>query len=145
VYRRYFIIITLTGGKTILMKYDGGARSPENVKALVLSSLDADKALEIESIDLRGQTALADYMVIASGTSSRHVGALAEKLSERLKTLGIKDVYMEGLENSDWVVVDAGDVVIHLFKPEVRSYYNLEKMWQTPHLANKQAIELVNA
>lgn len=114
------------------MKYDGGTMSPDNVKALVLSALDADKALDIESIDLRGQTALADYLVIASGTSSRHVGAMAEKLAERLKTAGLSDIYVEGLKNSDWVIVDAGDVIIHLFRPEVRSFYNLEKMWHSP-------------
>ena len=94
-----------------------------------MRALDADKALDIECIDLRGQSALADFMVIASGTSSRHISALAEKLSERLKALGIHDVRAEGLQTSDWVILDAGDVIVHLFRPEVRSFYNLERMW----------------
>ena len=123
------------------MKYDNGQKGPENVKALILKSLDADKALDIETIDLRGQAAFVDFIVVASGTSSRHIAALAEKLSERLHALGIKDVRMEGLKSSDWVVVDAGDVIIHLFRPEVRSFYSIEKMWQMTH----PSIELVNA
>lgn len=118
-----------------------GQNAPEDVKDLVIRSLDSDKALDIETIDLRGQTALADFLVIASGTSSRHISALAEKLGERLKPLGIGDIHMEGLKNSDWVVVDAGDVIIHLFRPEVRSFYNIEKMWSTLH----PGIELINA
>ena len=123
------------------MTYDNGQKSPENVKELALRALDADKALDIEMIDLRGLTSLADYMIVASGTSSRHVNALAEKLAERLSILGLKDIRMEGQENSDWIIVDAGDVIIHLFKPEVRSFYNLEKMWNMPH----PTMELVTA
>lgn len=107
-----------------------------------MHSLDADKAQDIEVIDLRGQTSLADYMIVASGTSSRHVSALAEKLAERLGKLGIKDVHMEGQKTSDWVVVDAGDVIIHVFRPEVRDFYALEKMWRHPHHPN---MELVTA
>lgn len=108
-----------------------------------MRALDADKALDIECIDLRGQSSIADYMVIASGTSTRHISALAEKLSERLRSLGISDVRAEGLQTSDWVVLDAGDVIVHLFRPEVRSYYNLEKMWHTPH--HISAVELIGA
>lgn len=122
--------------------YHDGQKGPESVKALIMRALDADKAIDIECIDLRGQSALADFMVIASGTSTRHISALAEKLAERLKTLGISDVRAEGLQNSDWVILDAGDVIVHLFRPEVRSYYNLEKMWMTPHIA---AIDQLNA
>ncbi len=95
--------------------------------------MDADKALDIVSIPLDAQSALADYIVIASGTSTRHVGALAEKLKERLEARGLKDVRLEGMTNSDWVVVDAGDIIVHLFRPEVRSFYNIEKMWGPPH------------
>lgn len=123
------------------MKYDNGQKGPEEIKALILKSLDADKALDVETIDLRGQSSLADFIVVASGTSSRHISALAEKLSERLRVLGIKDIRMEGLKNSDWVVVDAGDVIIHLFRPEVRSFYGIEKMWQMNH----PEIDLVHA
>lgn len=100
-----------------------------------MKALDADKAIDVEMIDLRGLTSIADYMVIASGTSSRHVGSMADKLAERLNIIGLKDIRIEGQENCDWVIVDAGDVIIHLFKPEVRSFYNLEKMWSTPQTA----------
>lgn len=97
-----------------------------------MDSLDADKAEDIVAINLQGQSALADYMVVASGRSSRQVGALADKLQERLKSLGYKDVRMEGKEQCNWVIVDAGDIIVHLFKPEVREFYNIEKMWQSP-------------
>lgn len=119
-----------------------GQKAPENIRDLATRSLDADKALDIETIDLRGQTALADFMIVASGTSSRHISALAEKVAERLKALGLNDIHIEGLRTSDWVIVDAGDVIIHLFKPEVRSFYSLEKMWRTPP---HPGIELVTA
>lgn len=99
------------------------------MKALILESLDSDKAEDIDTIDLRGQTALADYMIIASGRSSRQVTALAEKLQERLKVAGYGDTRVEGKEQANWVVVDAGDIIIHLFRPEVRAFYNIEGMW----------------
>jgi ribosome-associated protein len=102
------------------------------LKALIEQSLDADKAQDIETIDLRGQSAIADFMVVATGTSTRQVGALAEKLAERLKTLGMNDVRIEGRELCNWVIVDAGDVIVHIFRPEVRAYYNIEKMWRAP-------------
>jgi ribosome-associated protein len=106
------------------------ARSgPEETLALVLSRLDDDKAADTVKIDLRGKTTLADYMVVASGRSHRHVGAIAEHLTEALATAGIAGVRTEGLPNCDWVLIDAGDVIIHVFRPEVRSFYNLEKMW----------------
>jgi ribosome-associated protein len=73
--------------------------------------------------------ALADHILIASGTSSRHVSALAQKLRDRLSVYGIKNVGLEGIDSSDWVVVDAGDVIVHIFRPEVRAFYNIEKMW----------------
>lgn len=100
------------------------------MKSLIEQSLDADKAEQIETIDLKGQTDIADYMIVASGTSTRHVGALAEKIQERLKARGYGDVRAEGLADCNWVVVDAGDVVVHIFRPEVREYYNIEKMWR---------------
>lgn len=80
-------------------------------------------------MNLAGKADFADSMVIASGTSSRHVGALADRVAEALKSVGFETVMVEGRESCDWVLVDAGDVVVHLFRPEVRSYYNLEKMW----------------
>ena len=91
--------------------------------------MDADKASDIVTIDLKDQTAIADYMIIASGTSSRHVSALAQKLKTRLELRGVKGMTVEGLSQSDWVAIDAGDVIVHLFRPEVRDFYNIEKMW----------------
>ncbi|MGC6512364.1 MAG: ribosome silencing factor [Parvibaculales bacterium] len=103
---------------------------PDRLIELVLSSLDADKAENIIQIDLRGKSAVADYMVVASGRSQRHVGALSDLLLRKMKNVGVKQVQVEGLPNCDWVLVDTGDIVVHLFRPEVRDFYNLEKMWQ---------------
>ena len=103
---------------------------PDHLIELVLSSLDDDKAEDIVQIDLRGKSAVADYMVIASGRSQRHVGALSDLLMRKMKNVGVKQVQVEGLPNCDWVLVDTGDIVIHIFRPEVREFYNLEKMWQ---------------
>ncbi|MCD8497155.1 MAG: ribosome silencing factor [Alphaproteobacteria bacterium] len=77
------------------------------------------------------QSGLADYMIVASGTSSRHVAALAEKLKDRLEGRGVKGIKIEGLSQADWVAIDAGDVLVHIFRPEVREFYNIEKMWTT--------------
>lgn len=107
---------------------------PEETKALIENSLDLDKAEDIVCVDLSEDSALADYMIIASGTSSRHVSALARKLKERLNLKNIKDVHIEGLSQCDWVVIDAGDIIVHLFRPEVREFYNIERMWcSDPH------------
>ena len=97
--------------------------------SLVLSSLDDDQAQEVVSIPLEGKSSIADHMVIASGRSTRQVAAMATKLAERLKQAGFGPVRIEGLPAADWVLLDAGDVVVHLFRPEVRSFYNLERMW----------------
>lgn len=97
--------------------------------SLVLQCLDDDKAEEITSIDLRGKDAFTDYMVVASGRSQRHVGAVADHLLRKLKGAGEKSVQIEGVPNCDWVLVDTGDVVVHIFRPEVREFYNIEKMW----------------
>jgi ribosome-associated protein len=96
---------------------------------VVLKSLDDDKAEDILSIDIRGRSSFADILVIASGRSGRHVAALADHVMRQLKDSGVKDVRIEGLPQADWVLVDAGDVVIHLFRPEVRAFYNIEKIW----------------
>lgn len=110
--------------------------SPDQLKALVAKSLDDDKAENIEIIDLSAHSSLADFMIVASGRSSRQVSALAEKLVERLSEAGHKGLRTEGMRSGDWVVVDAGDVIVHLFRPEVREFYNIEKMWRSaPHLA----------
>ncbi len=100
--------------------------------ARVLASLDDDKAEEVVTIDLRGRSAFADYMVIASGRSSRQVAAISEKLTERLKQDPGVLCKVEGRETADWVLIDAGDVVVHVFRPEVRAFYQIEKMWQNP-------------
>lgn len=96
---------------------------------MVEQSLDSDKALDIVTIDLDDQSALADHMIVATGTSTRHVAALAQKLMQRLEARGLKNIKIEGMAQSDWVVLDAGDIIVHLFRDEVRHFYNLEKMW----------------
>jgi ribosome-associated protein len=95
---------------------------------LVVASLDDDKAEQITVIDLRGRTSIADHMVIATGRSSRQVGAMAEHLVEKLKHSG-QPASTEGMPQCDWVLIDGGDILVHLFRPEVRTFYNLEKLW----------------
>ncbi len=102
---------------------------PEEILALVQARLEDDKSEDVVSIDLRGKTSIADFMVIASGRSQRHVGAIAEHLLEALKAAGIKQVRVEGQPACDWVLIDANDVIVHVFQPEVRAFYNIEKMW----------------
>jgi ribosome-associated protein len=96
---------------------------------LVLEQLDDDQAQEVVTIDLEGKSSIADHMVIASGRSTRQVAAMAQKLAEKVKQEGFGPVKLEGLPAADWVLIDAGDVVVHIFRPEVRSFYNLERMW----------------
>jgi ribosome-associated protein len=96
---------------------------------VVLTSLEDDKAEDIIAIDIRGKSSFADMLVVASGRSARHVGALADHVMRKLKEAGVNDVRVEGMPQADWVLVDAGDVVVHLFRPEVRSFYNIEKIW----------------
>ena len=95
----------------------------------ILSRLDDDKAQDIILIDLTGKSPMADTMIIASGRSHRHVGALADHLQRTIKTHGLGRTKVEGLPHCDWVLIDAGDVIIHLFRPEVRMFYNIEKIW----------------
>ncbi len=97
--------------------------------AAVLASVDDDKAEDIVQIDLRGRSDVADYMVICSGRSSRQVASISEKLADRLKEQFHLSAKMEGKETGDWVLIDAGDVIVHVFRPEVREFYDLEKMW----------------
>lgn len=101
----------------------------DEILALVLARLDDDKAEDVVSIDLRGKTTIADHMVVASGRSQRHVGALAEHIAEALKAHGVKGVRLEGQPACDWVLIDASDIIVHIFQPEVRAFYNIEKMW----------------
>ncbi|WP_136163791.1 ribosome silencing factor [Sphingomonas flavalba] len=101
----------------------------EALHRLVLASLDDDQALDTISIPLEGKSSIADHMVIASGRSTRQVASMAQKLSERIKAELGRTARVEGLPAADWVLIDAGDVIVHLFRPEVRSFYNLERMW----------------
>jgi ribosome-associated protein len=108
------------------------ATDPEEVDALhklILASLDDDQAVETISIPLAGKSSIADFMVIASGRSTRQVASMAQKLQERIKGELGRFTRVEGLPTADWVLIDAGDVIVHLFRPEVRSFYNLERMW----------------
>lgn len=105
-----------------------GSLSGSIVRA-VLSSLDDAKAEDVISIDLRGKTSIADDMIIATGRSTVHVGAIADKALKACKEAGLVAPRVEGLPQCDWVLIDAGDVIVHIFRPEVRQFYNLEKMW----------------
>lgn len=101
----------------------------DDVSRVVLASLEDDKAEDIVAIDIRGKSSFADMLIVASGRSARHVGALADHVMRKLKDAGVKDVSLEGVPHCDWVLVDAGDIVVHLFRPEVRTFYNIEKIW----------------
>jgi ribosome-associated protein len=96
----------------------------------VLASLDDSKAEDIISIDIQGRSSLGDYMIVASGRSHRHVAAVADHLIKAIKDAGLGIPRVEGLNNADWVLIDAGDVIVHVFRPEVREFYGIEKMWQ---------------
>ena len=110
--------------------HEGGAdEQAEALHSLVLRSLDDDKALDVVSIPLAGKSNIADYMVIASGRSTRQVASMAQKLTERIKRELGRNVRVEGLPVADWVLIDAEDIIVHIFRPEVRSFYNLERMW----------------
>ena len=99
-----------------------------------LTSLEDSKAENIISIDIQGKSPLADHMIIASGRSHRHVAAVADHLIRALKEAGLGNAKVEGLSGADWVLIDTGDIVVHVFRPEVREFYNIEKMWQAPDL-----------
>jgi len=105
---------------------------------VILSSLEDSKAEDVVTIPLEPGAALADAMIIASGRSNRHVAAIADHLLRALKTSGVKGMAVEGLDNADWVLVDTGDVIVHIFRPEVREFYNLEKLW-SPHAPKQDA------
>ncbi len=99
------------------------------ISLLITDALEDAKADNIVSIDVTGKTSFGDIMIVASGRSQRHVGAIADRLIERLKEEGVRDTRVEGIPLCDWVLIDAGDVIVHIFRPEVREFYNLEKMW----------------
>lgn len=115
-------------------KADNAANELAN---FILDILDKQSAEDIVKLDLRGKSSIADYMLVASGRSNRHVGALADYVLKGLKEKGIEKLGSEGAEQCDWVLIDAGDVIMHLFRPEVREFYNLEKMWSVPSLQDE--------
>jgi ribosome-associated protein len=102
---------------------------PNRLLKIVVDTLDGSKAEDVVVIDLKGKTSIGDHMVLASGRSQRHVGAVADHLIKKLKDEGYGRARVEGLPQCDWVLIDAGDVIVHVFRPEVREFYNLEKMW----------------
>jgi ribosome-associated protein len=103
--------------------------SVEEICTLITNYLDERKALDIVKVSLVGKSTIGDYMVIATGTSQRHIQMMAELLKEHLHNLGVRPIFIEGAHTSDWILVDTAAVIVHLFRPEVRSLYNLEKMW----------------
>jgi ribosome-associated protein len=104
---------------------------PFKLALLVVQQLDDDKAENILNIPLAGKSPMADAMIVASGRSARHVSALADHVARKLKEAGASQVRIEGLPNADWVLIDAGDIIVHIFRPEVREFYNLERIWST--------------
>jgi ribosome-associated protein len=109
----------------------------EETLRLVLESLDDIKAEDTVTIDLHGKTSIGDYMIVTSGRSNRHVGAVADRVLKGLSEHGITKARVEGLPHCDWVLIDAGDVIVHIFRPEVRAFYNLEKMWSAARLSTQ--------
>jgi len=107
---------------------------------VILDSLEEAKAEDTIPINIIGKSTLGDYMVVASGRSQRHVAAIADRLLEDLKKAGSQGIHVEGLPHADWVLIDAGDVIVHVFRPEVRAFYNLEKMWLADHPAAPVAV-----
>ena len=113
--------------------------SPAETLRLVLDSLDDMKAEDTLTIDLRDKTTIADTMVVTSGRSNRHVGSVADRVVQDLGKAGLKKIKVEGMPHCDWVLIDAGDVIVHVFRPEVREFYNLEKMWEPGAAHRRQA------
>ena len=114
----------------------GGIDASSRAIKTVLASLEDSKAENIVSIDIQGKSSLGDYMVVASGRSHRHVAAVADNLLKALKENGMR-ARVEGLSSADWVLIDAGDIIVHVFRPEIREFYGIEKMWQAPDLEDE--------
>ena len=100
-----------------------------DLKKIIIKTLDSNKALDIVSIDLKDKSSIADYMIVASGTSSRHIQSLSEQVLEKFKTNGLKNCKIEGKDSAEWKLVDGIDIVVHIFNPEKRKFYELEEMW----------------
>jgi ribosome-associated protein len=111
----------------------------QEILRLVLARIDDMKAEDTVTIDLTGKTSIADAMVVTSGRSNRQVGAIADRLLDDLAKAGVPNLRVEGMPHCDWVLIDAGDVIVHVFRPEVRAFYNLEKMWASAHARGRQA------
>ncbi len=112
---------------------------PQELRDLAVTVLEDAKAQDIQVIDLSERSSFADYMVIASGTSSRQVKAMAERLVQRAKAQGIRPLGVEGADSADWVLVDLADVIVHVMQPQTRAFYNLEKLWSAPPATRAQA------
>ncbi|UUX52233.1 ribosome silencing factor [Nisaea acidiphila] len=119
--------------------------SRESLVDLASRSLDDSKAEDIVVIDLEGKSSISDHMLIASGRSTRQVAAMAEHLIEKLKSVGVKGISVEGQSQGDWVLIDAGDIIVHLFRPEVREFYALEKMWGSEPPARGRVVQIGDA
>jgi len=113
--------------------------SADDVLQAVRSSLDHDKADDVVVIDLAGKTSIADYMIVASGTSKRHIAAMSDHILEKVKEMGATSVAVEGTGYCDWVLIDSGDVLVHLFRPEIREFYALERLWGAPSLISDRS------
>lgn len=123
---------------------EGPKMSIDDILDAIVTCLDDNKAEDLISINLAGKSSLADHMVIASGRSARQVSALADYVIRMLKENGMKGITVEGLSQADWVLIDTGDVLVHLFRPEVRSFYNLDKMWTTDLGEDNHTAETLN-
>ena len=124
--------LKLTESETVSMPSPQDSKESRDLANLILDVLDEHSAQEIIEIDIRGKSSISDYMIVASGRSNRHVGALSDYLIKSLKNTGKKNIGIEGLKSCDWVLIDVGDVIVHLFRPEVRAFYNIEKIWSMP-------------
>lgn len=122
----------------------GDIKDAKSLSKFIIDTLEEHSAQEILNIDLDGKSSIADYMIVASGRSNRHVSALADYVQKALKEAGLSKMGIEGLDASDWVLIDAGDVICHIFRPEVREFYNIEKIWTSPagegHLSSSTAL-----
>jgi|HubBroStandDraft_5_1064220.scaffolds.fasta_scaffold146237_3 ribosome-associated protein len=141
--RRIEPLVSTIAHETVALPFPPAAEFSNSPAGMLVQTvqgcLNDAKAEDIVCIDLNGKTALADTMIIATGRSNTHVGAMAERVIKALKELGVAAPRVEGLANCDWVLVDAGDAVVHLFRPEVRQFYNLEKMWGRDRPSERQA------
>ena len=128
--------LKLTESETVSMPSPQDSKESRDLANLILDVLDEHSAQDIIEIDIRGKSSISDYMIVTSGRSNRHVGALSDYLIKSLKNIGKKNIGIEGLKNCDWVLIDVGDVIVHLFRPEVRAFYNIEKIWSMPSPLN---------